>query len=110
MSCSARRARCDTAVRCYVRICAVVTGWRMSSTGFAPSLPVASLLRFGSRQGKTVVLAARSELPLILQRPLRGPAGQAVATLLTPAGALFGGDSPELEVCCEPGTDVTLTT
>ena len=69
-----------------------------------------SLLSFGARDGKTVVLAARGELPLILQRPVRGPGNQAVVTLLTPAGALFDGDSVRLDVCCESGTDVTLTT
>jgi len=56
------------------------------------------------------VLASRGELPLILQRPVRGPHGQAVLALLTPAGALFDGDVVELEVECEAGSDVTLTT
>jgi urease accessory protein len=56
------------------------------------------------------VLASRGELPLILQRPVRGPSGQAIVALLTPAGALFDGDLVDLEVECEPGTDVTLTT
>jgi urease accessory protein UreH len=73
-------------------------------------LPPDSFLQFGSREGRTVVLAARGELPLILQRPIRGASGGAVLTLLSPAGALFGGDAVRLHVCCEPGTDVTLTT
>jgi len=57
-----------------------------------------------------VVLASRGELPLILQRPIRGPCGQAVVTLLTPAGALLDGDSVDLHVECDSMTDVTLTT
>jgi urease accessory protein len=56
------------------------------------------------------VLASHGELPLILQRPVRGPLGQAVVTLLTPAGALFDSDVVELDVDCEAGSDVTLTT
>jgi urease accessory protein len=56
------------------------------------------------------VLASRGELPLIIQRPIRGPRGEAVVALLTPAGALFAGDALDLDVECEPGTDVTLTT
>jgi urease accessory protein len=56
------------------------------------------------------MVASRGELPLIVQRPLRGPHGQAVLTLLTPAGALFDGDTLRLQVECGPGTDVTLTT
>ena len=56
------------------------------------------------------MLASRAELPLIVQRPLRGPRGQAVVALLTPAGALFDGDVVDLDVECEPGSDVTLTT
>lgn len=56
------------------------------------------------------MLASRGELPLILQRPVRGPLGQAVVALLTPAGALFDGDVVDLNVECEAGTDVTLTT
>jgi urease accessory protein len=47
-------------------------------------------------------------LPLLIQRPLYGPDGEAVVVLLTPAGALFDGDAPRLEVSCEPGTDVTV--
>jgi urease accessory protein len=46
----------------------------------------------------------------VVQRPLRGPEGQAVVVLLTPSGALFDGDALRLEVTCGPGTDVTLTT
>jgi urease accessory protein len=49
-------------------------------------------------------------LPIIVQRPLRGPAGQAVLVLLTPAGALFDGDVLRLDVRCGEDTDVTLTT
>jgi len=69
-----------------------------------------SHLRFGPRGGRTAVLASHGELPLILQRPVRGPLGQAVVTLLTPAGALFDSDGVELDVDCEAGSDVTLTT
>lgn len=56
------------------------------------------------------LVAARAELPLQIQRPIRGPAGAAVVTLLTPAGALFDGDTLWLDVQCGPGTDVTLVT
>lgn len=56
------------------------------------------------------MLASRGELPLILQRPVRGPMGQSVVALLTPAGALFDGDVVDLDVECEAGSDVTLTT
>jgi urease accessory protein len=70
----------------------------------------ASYLRFAARAGRTVLLAAHAQLPLVIQRPLRGPAGQAVLVLLTPAGALFDGDVLSLEVLCGPHTDVTLTT
>jgi urease accessory protein len=54
------------------------------------------------------MVAARSELPLLVQRPLRGPDGEAIVTLLTPSGALFGGDEIALEVQCHPGTRVTV--
>lgn len=50
------------------------------------------------------------ELPLVVQRPLRGPSGQAVVTLLNPAGAVFDADDVELTVECGRGTDVTLAT
>lgn len=57
-----------------------------------------------------MLASARAELPLIVQRPLRGPHGEAVLVLLTPAAALFEGDRLQLEVTCGPRTDVTLTT
>jgi urease accessory protein UreH len=57
-----------------------------------------------------VLADARAELPLLVQRPLHGPHGEAVVTLLTPSGALFDGDAMHLQVTCAPGTDVTLTT
>jgi urease accessory protein len=47
---------------------------------------------------------------MVVQRPLRGPTGQAVLVLLTPAGALFEGDTIHLNVHCGPGCDVTLLT
>ena len=82
---------------------------RRWSSGCAHKLSSAcSALSFGERGGRTVLTAARAELPLVIQRPLYGPAGQAVVVLLTPAGALFDGDALRLEVRCEPGTDVTL--
>jgi urease accessory protein UreH len=49
-------------------------------------------------------------LPLLVQRPLHGPHGQAVVVVLSPSGALFDGDSVDLGVTCGPRTDVTLTT
>lgn len=57
-----------------------------------------------------MLASSRAELPLVCQRPLRGPCGEAVVSLLTPAGALFDRDAVHLEVRCAPGTDVTLTT
>jgi urease accessory protein len=55
-------------------------------------------------------VSAHAELPLLVQRPLRGPGGEAVLVLLTPAAALFEGDRLQLEVTCGPRTNVTLTT
>jgi urease accessory protein UreH len=66
-------------------------------------------LVFGYHAGRTRLVGAHTELPLLVQRPLHGPAGEAVVTLLTPSGALFDGDSVSLEVVCGPSTDVTLT-
>jgi urease accessory protein len=81
------------------------------STGSASRLPGAhSSLHFAARAGRTVLLAAYAQLPLVVQRPLRGPAGEAVVTMLTPAAALFDEDALSLEVTCGPHTDVTLTT
>jgi urease accessory protein len=54
------------------------------------------------------MVAAQSELPLQVQRPMRGPHGEAVVTLLSPAGALFGGDEITIEIDCRPGTRVIL--
>ena len=82
----------------------------MSSSGFETCLAAVSCLRFACRGGRTALLASHAELPLVLQRPVRGPAGQAVVALLTPAGALFDGDAVHVEIDCESGTDVTLTT
>ena len=67
-------------------------------------------LRFERRGGVTSLVECRAELPLVVQRPLRGPDGQAVVVLLTPAGALFDGDDVHLRVECGAGTDVTLAT
>jgi len=84
---------------------------RPCSIGCASRLPHASSkLRFARQGERTVLLASHTELPLVVQRPLRGPAGQAVLVLLTPAGALFDGDAPGLDVWCGEDTDVTLTT
>lgn len=55
-----------------------------------------------------MLAAAHSELPLQVQRPITTPAGEAIVTLLTPAGALLTGDEIELEVECGPGARVTL--
>ena len=65
---------------------------------------------FAERGGQTALVASHAELPLLVQRPLRGPAGQAVLVLLTPAGALFDGDALRLEITCGQETDVTLAT
>ena len=72
--------------------------------------PSCSRLRFELRQQQTVLIDRHVELPLAVQRPLRGPGRQAVVTLLTPGGALFDGDDVHLMVECGAGTDVTLTT
>jgi urease accessory protein len=67
-------------------------------------------LHFVERNGRTVLAASRAELPLVVQRPLRGPGGEAALVLLTPAAALFQGDHLRLEVTCDSRVDVTLTT
>jgi urease accessory protein len=69
-----------------------------------------SQLTFEDRNGQTILAASRVALPLLVQRPLHGPHGQAVVVALTPSGALFDGDSVDLRVSCGPRTDVTLTT
>jgi urease accessory protein len=51
---------------------------------------------------------SRSELPLQVQRAIGRPGGEAVVTLLTPSGALFGGDRVQLYVECRPGAKVVL--
>jgi urease accessory protein len=58
----------------------------------------------------TTLVASHAEVPLVVQRPLRGPSGQAVVVVLTPAGALFDGDDVHLTIECGPGCDVTLAT
>jgi urease accessory protein len=57
---------------------------------------------------RTVLVESHSELPLQVQRAIRRPGGQAVVTLLTPAGALFGGDRVRLYVECRSGTRVVI--
>jgi len=69
-----------------------------------------SYLTFEYRNGHTVLAASHVELPLFVQRPLRGPHGEAVVVMLSPSGALFDGDRLDLQVTCAAGTDVTLTT
>ena len=69
-----------------------------------------SHLEFARRGERTVLVASHAGLPIVVQRPLRGPAGQAVLVLLTPAGALFDGDAVRLDVCCGEDSDVTLST
>jgi urease accessory protein len=69
-----------------------------------------SRLRFEQRGGRTTLVSSQAALPLVVQRPLRGPAGQAIVVLLTPAGALFQGDHLRLIVECGTGCDVTLGT
>ncbi len=55
------------------------------------------------------MLAASSvALPLQVQRPRQGPSGEAIVTLLTPAGALFDGDRVDLHVEVQPGARVVL--
>jgi urease accessory protein len=60
------------------------------------------------RGGQTILAAARSELPLQVQCPIYRPAGRAVVTLLTPAGALLAGDEIALDVDCAPGARLDL--
>jgi urease accessory protein len=69
-----------------------------------------SSLDFARRGDRTVLVRSHAELPIVVQRPLRGPAGQALLVLLTPAGALFDGDALRLDVCCGEDTDITLGT
>jgi urease accessory protein len=85
--------------------------WTLSWRGCAGRLsPSCSRLRFERQQQHTALIECHIELPLALQRPLRGPSGQAVVTLLTPGGALFDGDDVRLSVECGAEADVTLTT
>ena len=72
--------------------------------------PGRSALDFARRGERTVLVRSHAALPIVVQRPLRGPGGQAVLVLLTPAGALFDGDALRLEVCCGEDSDVTLST
>lgn len=48
------------------------------------------------------------ELPLQVQRPTLGEHGQAIVTLLTPAGALFDGDAVQLDAEVRAGASVQL--
>lgn len=83
----------------------------MSWRGCASRLPIgASHIRFAFRDGHTALVAAHTEVPLLVQRPRRGPSGEAVVTLLTPAGALFDSDVVHLDVECGPCANVTLVT
>lgn len=52
--------------------------------------------------------SARSDLPMQVQRPIAGPAGEAIVTLLTPTGDLLEGDEIDLRVACEPGAEAVL--
>src|SRR5438309_9768995 len=98
-------------VRCCSPTFDAAWGWRASWPGYARRLPPScSRLEFELRQQRTVLVSRQVELPLVVQRPLRGPHGEAVVTLLTPAGAVFDGDDVHLAVECGAGTDVTLTT
>ncbi|MBM2809491.1 MAG: urease accessory protein UreD [Chloroflexi bacterium] len=51
---------------------------------------------------------SRSELPLHVQRPIHGPNGEAILTLLTPSGGLLAGDEIDLHVECLSGADVLI--
>ena len=82
-----------------------------SSTGCGSRLRIAcSQLRFERRAARTSMVAAHTELPLLVQRPRYGPRGEAIVTLLTPAAAYFNGDVVDLTVKCCSGSDVTLVT
>jgi urease accessory protein len=70
----------------------------------------ASKLRFTFNGTQTVLAASHTELPLQIQRPRVGPHGEAIVTLLTPAGALFGGDAVSLDVAVQSGASVVLRT
>jgi urease accessory protein len=65
-------------------------------------------LVFTRAGGRTILRRSRCRLPLQVQRPQMGPRGEAILTLLCPTGDLLEGDEIELDVICEPGTDVTL--
>ena len=71
--------------------------------------PSRTHLHFERRGDRTVLAASSAELPLQVQRPVHGAQGEAVVTLLCPAGALFEGDDVALQVDCGPGADVVLT-
>ena len=65
-------------------------------------------LIFSRAREQTVLSKSCWGLPLQIQRPIRGPTGEAIVTLLCPTGDLLEGDELHLEVICEPGTDVVL--
>jgi urease accessory protein len=55
-----------------------------------------------------VLAASHTELPLQIQRPRQGEHGEAIVTVLTPAGALFAGDAVRLDVDVQAGASVIL--
>ena len=65
-------------------------------------------LVFARLGDRTVLRSARSEPPLQIQRPICGPGGEAIVTLLTPTGDLLEGDAIDLQVVCEAGAEVVL--
>jgi urease accessory protein len=67
-----------------------------------------SRLSFAFDGTRTVLSASHAELPLQIQRPRQGDHGEAIVTLLTPAGALFAGDVVRLDVDLQPGASVVL--
>ena len=77
------------------------------SSPFQPE-PSSTRLVFGFDGQRTVLIASHSELPLQVQRPIYRPGGEAVVTLLTPAGALFAGDRVRLHIDCRPGARVII--
>jgi len=55
-----------------------------------------------------VLAESHAELPLQVQRPREGPEGEAIVTLLTPAGSLLDGDAVDLCVEVRVGAKAVL--
>jgi urease accessory protein len=86
------------------------SGATFSSTPERVGREGALRLRFERRDGRTILAACRSTVPLQVLAPmaLGGPA--AVVSILNPTGGLVGGDRLLIDIEAGPGTHACLTT